>query len=183
MLKAFKVATESYLETSILDVEIVVPFPVNETYCNTIGAACSAVSLQQPASALGPVGILALKAQGLRNGNFWNDPSRNDDPQQLFLTIEYSKAALTAILIHEQCSILEVRREMHEPQFGLDYLHEGSINDLTKMEDSLKEVVSLPLYDGGTGQESRHISGLIVFGEPASDPQLENVLEKVFKSD
>jgi hypothetical protein len=170
ILKALKAATESYLETSISSPEIVFSFPVTESYRNAVRHACSDLSLLQPMSAADPAGIFAARAQGVVG---------EEDTQQLVLTVDYSKAALTAMLVHEESRVFEVRRVLHSPNFGLDQLRAGSETDLNKMETALREMLQLPLNDGGNGEELKYINNLALLGEAAGNIQLHEVLKKV----
>ena len=65
MLEAFKTATDSYLEVSISAAEITVPFPVSDSYLDSLRSACSSLSLHMPLYAQPPAGILAARANGI----------------------------------------------------------------------------------------------------------------------
>lgn len=47
-----------------------------------------------------------------------------NDPTQLTLTVDYTQAALTALLFVEECGVLEYRRVLHDTRFGVDGLLE-----------------------------------------------------------
>lgn len=186
MLRALKVATESYLESPLSDAEVVVPFPVTNSFIDTLRSACSPVSLSMPMSAQPPAGILAARARGI--GGQCNavedvDPSESnqqDDPEQLILTVDYSRAALTALLVYEDCSVFEFRRVLHDTRLGTDEL--SGVNELNTPRDllarALRNVISLPLEDGN-GAGLTRISELVLLGESAGDPLLHDALTEV----
>jgi hypothetical protein len=153
-LKALKTATESYLETSISTTEIVVLFPVTKVYYKTLRSACSAVSLHVPYSALDTAGIFATRAYGVCSKHFRNSTGEIplvDNPQQIILTVEYSRAALTALVVHEDSGVFEVRRVMHDTDLAFDQLRGGLERDIRMMETLLRELVCLPISDSGNG--------------------------------
>jgi hypothetical protein len=181
MLKALKAATESYLETTVLATEIVVPFPVTEGYRKAVRSACSSISLRMPMSAQPPAGIVAARAHGIGQKHCPDD--EDDDPPQLILTVEYSKAALTALVVYEECGVFEYRRVLHDINLGLDQLRGGSESIREKLETSLRELVRLPMNDGGNGEELKYINNLVLLGESAGDSQLNDVLKKVIREE
>ena len=186
MLEALKTATESYLETSLSTAEVVMPFPVSNSYLDDLRSACSYLSLHMPLSAQPPAGILAARAHGI--GGEWGTASNVserevDDPEQLILTIDYSHAALTALLVAEECGIFEDRRVLHDTRLGTDGLSRGSDSSESDSSRSglvraLRELTSLPLEDGN-GAGLMRISELVLLGESASDRRLHDVLREV----
>jgi hypothetical protein len=181
MLKALKAATESYLETTVSAAEIVVPFPATEGYLKAVRSACSSISLRMPMSAQPPAGILAARANGIGRKHCQDDG--DDDPPQLILTVEYSRAALTALIVHEECGVFEYRRVLHDTNLGLDQLRGGSESNREKLETSLRELVHLPMSDGGNGEELKYINNLVLLGESAGDSQLNHALKKVISEE
>lgn len=177
MLKALKSAAESALETHVSAAEYVVPFPITEDYRMAFRSAFSSVFLRMPNSALPPAGILAARAHGLGSKTCLDNP--DDDPPQLVLAVEYSRAALTALLLHEECGVFEDRRILHDTGLGLSHLRTGSKYHRDKLEVSLKNLVRLPMNDGGGGGELKYINNLVFLGESAGDEFLHGVLKKV----
>jgi hypothetical protein len=178
MLRALKAAVESYLETTISNADIVVPFPITDSFHESVHSACSSISLSMGAFDLPIAGIFAAPMYGIGKKPCLDD----DDPQpQLILTIEYSRAALTAFIILEECTIFERRRVLHDTNLGLDQLRgdPGSGSTREKLEASLGEFICLPMNDGGNGEKLRYINNLVLLGESAGDPQLHDVLKKI----
>lgn len=189
MLRALKVATESYLESPLSDAEVVVPFPVTNSFLDTLRSACSSLSLSMPLSAQPPAGILAARTHGFGGqcdaveDTDVLEPNQQDDPEQLILTIDYSRAAMTAMLVFEECSLFEFRRVLHDTQLGTDGLSgENDPRDLYTPRDllarALRNVTSLPLEDGN-GAGLKRISELVLLGESAGDPLLHDALTEV----
>jgi len=179
MLKALKTATESYLQASLSTAEVVVPFPVAESSLDALRAACSSLSLRMPLSAQPPAGILAARAHGVGG----NCDTEDDDPAQLILTVDYSRAALTALLVAEECGIFEDRRVLHDTRLGADALSRGSdapgsISSRSDLASALRDITRLPLEDGN-GAEVKRVGELALLGESAGDRRLHDVLKEV----
>ena len=184
MLKALKTATESFLEASISAAEITVPFPVPDTYLDSLRSACSSLSLHMPLSAQPPAGILAARANSIAgkcdttSSNEGSEQSQVDDPAQLILTISYTRAALTTLLVFEECGIFEYRRVLHDTRLGVDGLSGGSDSSYDDLARALRNITSLPLEDGN-GAELKQIGNLVLLGESAGDQRLHDVLKDV----
>ncbi len=118
MLAALNTAAEFYFATSSSTVEVVFPFPVSDDDRASLRAACSSLSLHMPMPAQPPAVILAASAHGIgqkRAGasvEETNEP--DDDSAQLILTVDYSRAALTAMLVVEELGVFEYRRVCHD---------------------------------------------------------------------
>ena len=183
MLRALKTATESYLETTVSPAEVVFPFPASKSMVQALRLAASSTALQLPMSAQPLAGILAARAYGI--GGKCNltadgalDESNVDDPEQLILTIDYSRAALTVLLVVEECGVFEYRRVIHDTRLGLDRLRSTPEASASDLESALRNITKLPLEDGnGSGIE--HINKLVLVGESASDPRLHDILRQV----
>jgi hypothetical protein len=184
MLKALKTATESYLEDSISAAEVVVPFPVSDAYLDTLRSACFSLSLYMPMSAQPPAGILAARAHGIAGkcntatADKASDQGQADDPAQLILTVDYTHAALTALLVVEECGVFEYRRVLHDAHIGVDGLSGGSDNSRDDLARALRNVTRLPL-EGGNGAGLERISNLVLLGESVGDQRLHDALEEV----
>jgi len=184
MLKALKTATESFLEASISTAEITVPFPVPDSYLDSLRSACSSLSLHMPLSAQPPAGILAARANGIVgkcdmvSAYEVSEQSQANDPAQLILTISYTRAALTTLLVVEECGVFEYRRVLHDTRLGVDGLSGRSDSSYDDLGRALRNVTSLPLEDGN-GAELKWISNLVLLGESAGDQRLHDVLKAV----
>jgi hypothetical protein len=176
MLKALKAAAESYLESPISDAEVVAPFPVYEDFRQALRSAFSSISLRMPRSFQSPAGVLAWRACriGKAPEHCWKDCG-----EQLILTVEFSRAALTAVVLVDDCCVDEYRRVLHNTTFGLDSLRDGPATVHGKFENSLRDLIRLPMKDGGTGEDLKYISHLVLLGESAGDSELQHSLKKV----
>jgi hypothetical protein len=173
MLKALKVAAESYLETTVCIAETVLPFYFARPYDQILSKASASVSLSLPFPIIAPAGIWAARAYGLAGECY----GPNQTPDRLIVTIEYSRAALTALLVDEECGIFEYRRVVHDPRLGLDGI-DGSEASWSDLERALRKLTELPLQHGN-GEGLKHISSVVVFGESARDSRMQNALRNV----
>lgn len=131
-----------------------------------------------PMSAQPAAGILAARAHGIGG-----DCNTRDDPVQLILTVDYSRAALTALLVAEECGIFEYGRVLHSTRIGADSLSRGSDalgfnSSRSDLASALRDITRLPLEDGN-GSEVKQISELVLLGESAGDRRLHDVLNEV----
>ena len=92
--------------------------------------------------------------------------------------MDYSRAALTALLMDEECSVFETRRVLHNTSLGADSLVIHSASSRDNLARALCKITDLPLEDGN-GAGLKHISELVLMDEPASDQQLKDVLKEV----
>lgn len=184
MLKALDTATESYLGTSVSSAEVVLPFPVSISFLKALRAVCFSLSLKLPLSALPPAGIFAARVDGIggkcevTGSNEATELDVKDDPEQLILTVDYSRAALTALLVVEECGIFEYRGVLHDTSLGADALSRRSDSSRSDITHALRNITSLPLEDGN-GAGLKQISELILLGESAGDQRLEDVLKEI----
>jgi hypothetical protein len=174
MLKALKAATESYLDMPISAAEIALPLHVSEPYYEILSDASASIALKLPYLRMEPAGVYAARVYGL-NGKgdcYYGTP----DPEKLVLTVEYSRAALTALLLSEECAFYKHRRVAQDPRLGHGSIHgEAGWDDLRR---AFSEITELPLKDGnGAGIEQ--IANVAFLGESARDPQMQHVLRRV----
>ncbi|KAL8804291.1 MAG: hypothetical protein Q9182_002656 [Xanthomendoza sp. 2 TL-2023] len=177
MLKALKTASESYLQSPLPAAEVVVPFPASGTFFDALRSACSSLSIRMPMSEQPPAGIVVARALGL--GRECLDEPRKAE-EQLILTIDYSQAALTALLVYEECNIFEYRRMLHNTTLGTNSMSNGPKDSRESLLRALRTITELPL-GSGNGAELTQINELILTGESAGDQQLEDVLREVLR--
>ncbi|OJJ79054.1 uncharacterized protein ASPGLDRAFT_53095 [Aspergillus glaucus CBS 516.65] len=174
MLELLKSATDFYLGAPVSAAEVAFPFPVPDAYRDFLRSTRPTLSLYMPLSALPSAGILATKSHGLIrycDADF--------DPEQLILTVEYTRASLTAILVFELCGLAETRHIFHDTHLGADPLWGGSESDHAEFTRVLCDMVTLPLKDGGNGASIDHISDLVLLGDSAGDQILHHAPKKV----
>ncbi|KAL9623583.1 MAG: hypothetical protein Q9160_002039 [Pyrenula sp. 1 TL-2023] len=196
MLRALKTATEAHLEISIKAAEFSFPFPASDEDFEAARSAFSSLSLQVPMSRQPPAGILAARANGIgKSCNLYGcvttdqeAPHRgwepdDDNAAQLFLATDYTDAALTVLLVHEDCFCFEDRRVLHDTTLGADALHRTTLDaHQGNLVRALRNITTLPLEDGN-GEELDHISNLVLLGERASDRTLHGALRTIFQDD
>lgn len=127
----------------------------------------------------------------------------DESPAKLILSVDYTDAALTALLIFEECNVFEYRRVLHSTELGAaagavvrnnGTAHIG-LEKLTLMDEEVKKVEqsrreealarafrkisTLPLDDGGNGDQLHWISHIILLGERGCDPIMLGVLKDV----
>jgi hypothetical protein len=173
MLKALKVATESYIEVSISNAAVALPFRPTNTYYDLLRSACSSVSLQIPQTGgLAPSGYHAAVAS-----NAFVQCSDADDSEQLVLAIEYSEAALATILIHDDCGAYRELRKVTNTSLGTNGIsnNKATLHDL---ERALRNITSLRIKDD-FGAGIKQIGSLVLFGEAATNVQLNVILRKI----
>jgi hypothetical protein len=107
-----------------------------------------------------------------------SEQGQADDPMQLILTVDYTQAALTALLVVEECGVFEYRRVLHDTSLGVDGLSGGSDTNRGDLVRALQSFTRLPLEDGN-GDELGRISNLVLLGESAGDQRLHDVLKDV----
>lgn len=174
MLKSLKVATESYLEASVSAAEITVPFPISDTFFDTLRSTAKSISVSIPATPAAPAGRLAaLHVYGIGPGECGYPPDPQD-PAQAFLTVEYTRSALTAVLVFEECGVYENLRVLHETQLGSQ---ESPQDCRAKLTGALGDIVDMPIeYDG---EMLKSLSNVVLLGESSQDQVLHDVLEDV----
>ena len=183
MLNSLKTATESYLGHPIATVEIAVPFPISIAWWDLLHQASSTLSLNVPTTQSDPAGIYAALAQGTGGSCDLSAMDKADDPEQLILTVAYTNAALTALLVCEECGVFEWRRVLHDTTLGRAAITrqcetESAADCLVPLTQALSHLIRLPLGDGN-GAGLTHINELVLHGEAANDSQLNHVLKKV----
>jgi hypothetical protein len=176
MLKSLKIAVESYLEAPVPTAEITVPFPISDTFFDTLRSTAKFISMSIPAAPATPAGILvALHVYGIGPGKCGYPPDQQD-PAQAFLSVEYTRSALTALLIFEECGVYEDLRVLHETQLG----SQGSPQDCrAKLIRALRDIVEMPIEYNGEMLKS--LSNVVLLGESSQDHLLHDVLEDVLR--
>ena len=187
MLTALKTASESYLETPLSTAEIVLPYPVSASFLTSLRSACSILSLHMPLSAQPPAGIFAARAHGIGGKCNTETPEplestrAEEDPAQLILAVNYSRAALTGLLLVEECGVFKHRRVLHETSLGTDELDNSSRTRIREdLERALRDLTNLPLEDGN-GAGLRQISELVLVGESAGNGRLKETLRELLR--
>ncbi|KAL8826791.1 MAG: hypothetical protein Q9170_007271 [Blastenia crenularia] len=173
MLQALMIASGSYLGVPLAEADVVFPSGASEKLIKTLRATSSILGIHLPLSRPYQAGILAAHAYGLI-GDF--DGTCSDE--QLILTVDYSRAALTASLIYDDCGITEIDgRILHDINFGADALSNSSEQVRAEMVLALRSLTTLPLHHCN-GEGVTEISALVFTGESAGNTELQDILKE-----
>jgi hypothetical protein len=182
MLRALKSAGESFLEASISNANVVLPFPVPADTFRLLRSTASSVALSGPVLHQYPAGVLAAYASGIRGrwmGSCDAFSSPGDDPEELvqvILTIQYTRAALTAILFYEECTIFDDVRVLHRTDLGQNSLT-TSPNSRDQLVSALRNITSFPMAVGDYLKLDR-LNHVVLHGEAANDGLLHEALKE-----
>jgi hypothetical protein len=174
MLKTLKVAAESYLEEPLVSALAIVSFPISPSFRQHTIATASQLSLRLFSTRWRQGGRQAWEA---RHGV---DLCDEDHPvaDKLVLTVEYSRAALTGLVIEVMCNIMSTARKLHFPNLGQDGL--ASDATLLDFEKALREITSLPMKKNESpNTKAKVFDSLVILGEAAHDERLHEVLTRV----
>ena len=186
MLLALKVATESYLEGPIAVADLAVPFSLAQSGEQLLSSASSIAGFERVLGT--PIaGQAAARANGIGACHYYpeKDHCNGGDAPQLILTVDYSRAALTAILWLEDAGVFEERRMRHDVDLGGDALyrcHHSRSEELCyeRLAEALRQVVKMPLEDTGSNVPGM-AEVLILLGERATDGHLKEALQQVLQ--
>ena len=176
MLQALKSATESYLEDSMSAAMLSVPLAWTAEQRDILHTVASSLGIETPAFGV-PAGKLAARARGL-SGDCSQDPSK------LVLSVDFSRTAFTGQLWDEECGDYKYTRQMYELTLGSNDFDEkcqdeGEDACLNILGTALRKLTALPLPDLDHDKSDKLISGLVLYGENASDRRLNQVVKEV----
>ena len=184
MLLTLKSAAEAYLECAAPVADLVVPTTILGRGREILKSASSSAGFKR-AAGFPVAGQLAAMANGI--GPFYQHPEKcpydSNRPGQLILTVDYSRAALTAILYLEEMCVFDILRERHDVNLGADALSQcqpSETNDdcYKALTEALSEVVKMPV-DEVEPDVPQTIAGLVLLGERGTDPHLRRALQRV----
>ena len=181
MLDALKTASKSYLEAPLMTAVVITPFRVTDAWLDALHSASSSLSLNLATPTYFGPGVLAAQAYGV--GGDCERESGEADPEQFILTVHYSRAALTANVLKEECKVFESWRGLHNLSLGTNSLSKnndlpGSRSSRDELADALRGLTGLPLENGGNSAESEKIRQLVLIGESANDERLHDALKE-----
>lgn len=160
-------AVAYYVDGSPAEVEIVLPFPVSDDCLDSLHAACYYSFLPRPASAQPAAGILAARAHGIGRRytvavDRESTQDRRGSPAQLVLTVDYSRAALMAMLVVEEDGDFEYRRVLHDTNLGAKSLARMSDPQNGHLAQAFRNLVKVaPGEREGRGLETDRRFGLV----------------------
>lgn len=184
MLLALKVATESYLGGPVTIADLAAPMPLSPLGQQILRSASSLAGLDR-AVGVQIAGQAAARANGIGTYYQYSEEDHCDGgaSPQVILTVDYSRAALTAILWIEDDSVFEYRRIRHDVGLGADALYRCQHSEIDepcyeRLAEALRQVVKMPLEDV-EGDVPSMIGGLVLLGEKATDWRLRQILQQV----
>lgn len=193
ILHTLKTATESYLGMvdSLHAIGISLPQSMSPQLHHSLQTAASSISLCLLELRLSrfPAGVHAAAGYGV-DAKCWNFPRDYCDEERLVLTIDYSRAALTALLFHEDAPLYRTLRSIHSEALGgaeldriclsPDYLE----SDCTAaLRAALTNITRLPVSEDKDAKDIPFIQTIVLHGESASDSRLNSVLRDVLRRD
>ncbi|KAF7195050.1 hypothetical protein HII31_03518 [Pseudocercospora fuligena] len=162
MLHSLRTAMESYLGTRFVAVDVVFPSRPSSAMVRSLRLASSHLGVHLTGTSAGAGQIAAFDILG----NNWDC----DDPEKLIVTVEWSRAALTAMVYTEDCGIFEGIRGFQSFTLGSeDFSDSKRIAILRKLRDLVQ-----------TPTEFDSIAAFIVLGENGGDDRLWSMLRTAF---
>lgn len=180
MIQALKVATVSYVGGPADTLLVTFPVEASDLAKSTVMSA-----LKQ--NGLDTSGLLMTAGPSAAAANDIGWHHSEDDPPQFVLTLDYSRAALTAVLWLEEGGAFLPRQEIHRVELGVDALEDCKRNGgssacyagLTQAILEITEHVGQPKPDDDP-DVPHHLEQLVLLGESAGDPHLRHALQEVF---
>nr|POE84624.1 hypothetical protein CFP56_73113 [Quercus suber] len=153
LLRALKISTESYIGHEITDAVVTVPGRRGETLASQW-----------------PAGHLAAVANHIGRLTF----GAPYNPEQLVLTVDYSRAALTMTLFIDDIGSFETVRLTHSLNLGAGKL---SLGDRALLRSELRQIMRTPIH--GEYSHLSQINHVVLLGEHGNDSGLRKVLQQV----
>lgn len=197
MINALKTASESYLEQSFSKVVVVIPSAMPYVLRYHLRSACASVNLELAMTFQLPAGAYVAKAHGI--GRMFDEAICYRYSREIILAVDYSRAAMSAVLLDELCGNYDWQRFLHRTDLGSDELfgrHEtfsstsGRHDLLLALDNFIRLSLGKdgPYYDyeeneGLNDDPLRPIGRLVLTGESADNEQLKSVLREVLVRD
>ncbi|KAK4635062.1 hypothetical protein CLAFUW4_00082 [Fulvia fulva] len=189
MLQTLKTAGESYLGMvdCLHTIGVSLPRPISPQLHGSLQSAASSLSLSllDPRFSRLPAGVYAASGYGVA-AKCRNFPTDYCDEARLMLAIDYSRAALTAALIHEDVPLYRTLRTFHSETLGgaaLDRTCSSpdrrDLDCTAGLRVALTNITKLPASEDEDAKEITFVQTIVVHGESASDFRLNSVLRDV----
>lgn len=176
LLKGLQAATESYLEQPLSNAAFALPFRVSDELRETIFYTSTSTSFEMVHAPQRVAGIHAARALRLGCGECGPQIGY---PEQMILTVEFSRASITAFLVWEACGVFDISRSLHSTTLGMEQLSRDPETGTNQLTSALRDLVHLPLADGGLGSELKYVSSLVLLGESTQEAIFNNALRTV----
>jgi hypothetical protein len=111
-----------------------------------------------------------------------NDPAYHEDPARIYLTVEYTRDAMTAGLWTEECGVMEMTRRLNSVQLGHNAMQtcRETARNKTACEEILTSAMRSVSQDPSR-DKNEEIGLALVFGECADDGFMLDAVRQVLK--
>ena len=181
MLRALKEAASTYMESPPSIAQVSWPLRVSQPYLDATISALSSLSVEANCCDH-PEEIYAARAYGTaRECDFdpW-DPDYGYPSDQLVLSVDYTGAALTVMLLDEYCGTFIEYRETQNTSLGADASDLDCQEVRAEVAAMFRESTELPLVLGD-GQRLEYFDYVVFSGEFGNDSRLQQVLREVIR--
>jgi hypothetical protein len=166
MLRALKVASESFLEYDLIEVGLLAPTSIPTSFISALDSAASKLKLKN--LAVWPASNLVVYTSTADRRRFWYPP-----PGVLVLTVEWSHAALTVNFVYEDSLVTDVLQRTFNSSLGTNAWSEDGRQ---QMISTLQDTITSSL-DASTRYSLMDLHAVALFGENGCDPRLRAVVE------
>ncbi|KEQ92402.1 hypothetical protein AUEXF2481DRAFT_32309 [Aureobasidium subglaciale EXF-2481] len=181
MLRGLKGATEAFVEEPLTAVRISTNLP-RAPMVSIIQPDVESLGLKYLETRLEPTTVLSiLGLEGNCDSNPYKLPDQMvvpDDPPQVYLAIDHSRAGISAFLAEEDCGIGWILRSFRNMNLGAEADFPGELEDLAHV---LKHLMHQPVDEWGWIISS-HICEIVLLGESTNDTTLDEALQYVLQA-
>ncbi|KAI4741609.1 hypothetical protein E4T50_07983 [Aureobasidium sp. EXF-12298] len=184
MLKGLKAATETHLETPMTAVSISSPFLIwpRNPFHDNLRTAVESLGLNYKGTRTASIaitGIYGLEGQCDLDVFKTPDQKEPDDPAKTYLSLDYSRAGISAFLVEDDCGVAEVLRELHNTTLAANVEFPGKHEDLSRTLKNIMRPIDERLFGAVSREHPVEISELVMLGESTEDAMLHEVLSEV----
>lgn len=168
MLRTLQVAASSYLGTEAEEVIVVFPARPSDHLVRDLVRASTRSSLRLLIRLETPAGHLAAYANGMSDRGCYIDGERR------ILAVEYSRAALTSMLLQEECGMYEDIRGSHITALGADHWSSDVESDM------VSELRRVARNENAPETVNLGFDELVLLGELGDDKRVMRALHEAF---
>lgn len=181
MLAALRDSVAIYLPRSTtFSVVVAVPFPTSALFRESVRSIGSSLSLkvlyQIPAAEVVSMKLEPPFCIEVRMGTI-----AMHDGYDLVLAIDYTRAALTAMMLAGRCDGYHAERVLHDTSFGADGMSREANHSRVALKHALQQLTTLPMKCRFDGTRFDSIQRVILFGDGNNDTRLREVLGEVLQ--
>ncbi|OQO13870.1 hypothetical protein B0A48_00745 [Cryoendolithus antarcticus] len=169
MLDQLQTAVVSHIGGDIQSAHIVFPLKPSDNLTTALEQSTCALNMRE---------LRVRQWASIAAALPFSDPHEGCDPpyqEKVLLTVDYSRAGVTAALASECCGMIAPQRAFHD----LDPVINGTnITDAERVVTLLHTLISQPILDSD-GDNLHGLDKIILMGELGSTSELRTMLEKV----